>query len=64
MSKTSLRTPVGLYDIFDCPPADGATCIGHLLEFEATCVAETHVSTGVEDSVHHVLITNGAFIAA
>lgn len=59
---TSLCAPVGLDDIFDCPPADGAACIGHLFEFEATGVAETHVSTGIEDCVHHILVANGAFI--
>lgn len=62
LSGTCLRASVGLDDVFDCPPADGATRICHLLEFEATRVAETHVSAGVEDSVHHVLIANGAFI--
>jgi len=59
----SLRAPVGLDDIFDCPPADGAACVGHLLEFEATGVAETHVSAGVEYGVHLVLVANGAFVA-
>lgn len=29
--NTSLRAPVGLDDIFDYPPADGAASIGHLL---------------------------------
>lgn len=28
----SLRAPVDLDDIFDCPPADGAARVGHLLE--------------------------------
>lgn len=62
LSNTNLRAPVGLDDIFDCPPADGAARIGHLLEFEATGVAETHVSTGVEDRVNHILVANGAFV--
>lgn len=59
---SSLCAPVCLDDVFDCPPADGAARVGHLLEFEATGVAETHVSTGVEDGVHHVLVANGAFV--
>lgn len=63
MSNTSLRAPVGLDDVFDCPPADGTARIGHLLEFETTGVAKTHVSTGVEDCVHYILVANGAFVA-
>lgn len=59
---SSLRAPVGLDDIFDCPPANGAARIGHLLEFETAGVAETHVPTGVEDRVHCILIADGAFI--
>lgn len=62
LSSSSLRTPVGLDDVFDCPPADGAACVGHLLQFEAAGVAETHVSTGVQDRVHHILVANGALI--
>lgn len=61
--NATLRAPVGLDDVFDCPPADGAARVGHLLEFETTGVAETHVSTGVEDRVHHILIADGAFVA-
>lgn len=57
-----LRAPVGLYDVFDCPPADGAASVGHLLELEATSVAETHVTTGIQHSVHHVLIADGALV--
>lgn len=60
--STNLRAPVGLDDIFDCPPADGAARVGHLLEFDATGVAETHVSAGIEHCVHHVLVANGAFV--
>lgn len=62
-AEPSLRAPVGLDDIFDCPPADGAARVGHLLELEATGVAETHVSAGVEDRVHHVLVADGALVA-
>lgn len=63
MSCASLRAPVGLDNIFDCPSADGAARVGHLLEFEPAGVAETHVATGVEDRVHDVLVANGAFVA-
>lgn len=59
---SSLRAPVGLDDIFDCPPANGAARVRHLLEFETAGVAETHVPTGVEDRVHCILIADGAFI--
>lgn len=57
-----LRAPVGLDDVFDLPSADGTAGVGHFLEFEATGVAETHVSTGVDDCVHHVLVTDGALV--
>lgn len=57
-----LRAPVGLNNIFDCPPANGAARIGHFLQLEATGVTETHVSAGVEDGVHHILIADGAFV--
>lgn len=62
-SNNNLRAAVGLDDIFDCPPADGAASVGHFLEFEATGVAQTHVSAGVEDRVHHVLVADGALVA-
>lgn len=59
----SLRAPVGLDDVFDCPSADGAARIGHLLELEAAGVAETHVPAGVEHRVHRVLVADGALVA-
>lgn len=58
-----LRAPVDLDNIFDCPPADGAARIGHFLQLKAAGVTETHVSTGIKDRVHHVLIADGAFVA-
>ena len=61
-ARPILRAPVGLYNVFDCPPADWAAGIGHLLQFEATGVAETHVTTGVQHRVHYVLITDGALV--
>lgn len=54
---------VCLDNVFDCPPADGAAGVGHLLEFQSAGVAQTHMSTGVQHSVHHVLIADGALIA-
>lgn len=59
----NLRAPVDLDDVFDCPSADGAACVGHFLELKAAGVAETHVSAGIKDRVHHVLIADGALVA-
>lgn len=59
----NLRAPVDLDDVFDCPPADGAARIGHFLELKAAGVTETHVSAGVKDRVHYVLVADGALIA-
>lgn len=61
-AATSLRAPVRLNNVFDLPSADGTAGVGHLLEFEAAGVAQTHVSTGVDDRVHCVLVTDGALI--
>lgn len=63
LNMTCLRAPVGLDDVFDCPPADGAARVGHLLELEAAGVAQTHVAAGVEDRVHGVLVADGALVA-
>lgn len=57
-----LRAPVGLDNVFDLPSADGTAGVGHLLEFDAARVAQTHVSAGVDDRVHHVLVTDGALV--
>lgn len=57
-----LRAAIGLDDVFDLPPADGAAGVGHLLEFEAAGVAQTHVSTGVDHRVHAVLVADGALV--
>lgn len=43
-------------------PADGTAGVGHLLELEAAGVAQTHVSTGVDDRVHRVLVADGALV--
>lgn len=61
-ASVPLRAPVGLDNVFDLPSADGTAGVGHLLEFEAAGVAQTHVSTGVDDRVHRVLITDGALV--
>lgn len=57
-----LCAAVGLDDVLDLPPADGTAGVGHLLELEAAGVAQTHVSTGVDDRVHHVFVADGAFV--
>ncbi len=61
-SSVPLRAPVGLDNVFDLSSADGTAGVGHLLEFEATGVAKTHVSAGVDDRVHRVLVTDRALI--
>ena len=62
VSRCVLRAPVGLDNVFDLPPADGTAGVGHLLEFDAAAVAQTHVPTGVDNRVHRVLVTDGALI--
>lgn len=57
-----LSAPVGLYNVFDSSPTDRTASVGHLFEAEAAGVAETHVSTGVDDGVHCVFIANRALI--
>lgn len=61
-SAAALSAAVCFDDIFDGPSANGAAGIGHLLELQPAGIAETHVSTGVNDCVYHVLIADGAFI--
>lgn len=53
--------PVGFDDIFDRPPAYGATCIDLSLQLQPAVVAQTHVPTGVDDRVHLLIEANGAF---
>lgn len=43
-------------------PADGTAGVGHLLQLQAAGVAQTHVSTGVDDRVHRVLVADGALV--
>lgn len=62
MSNANLRVSVGLDDVLDCPSADWAARVGHLLELQATGVAKTHVTTGIKYSVHHVLAADGAVL--
>lgn len=62
--KGPLRATVGLNDVFDLSPADGAAGVGHLLKFDATGVAETHVTAGVDDRVHVILVADGTLIAS
>lgn len=59
----ALSAAVCFDDIFDGPSADGTASVGHLLELQPTRIAETHVSTGVNDCVYHVLIADGTFIS-
>lgn len=59
---TVLRAAVRLDDVFDLSPADGTAGVGHLLEFEAAGVAQTHVSAGVDNRVHCVLVADGALV--
>lgn len=62
MQRSSLAA-IGLDNVFDGPPADGTAGVGHLLEFESTGVAQTHMSAGVQHGVHHVLVADGALVA-
>lgn len=57
-----LRAAIGLDNVFNLPPADGAAGVGHLLEFEAAGIAQAHVPTGVDDRVHGVLVADGALV--
>lgn len=49
--------PIDLNDILDGPPADGAAGAGLPLEPQATAVAQTHMSTRVDDCVHFAVKT-------
>lgn len=60
--RLSLRAAIGLDDVFDLSPADGTAGIGHLLQLDAAGVAQTHMSAGVDDRVHRVLVADGALI--
>lgn len=62
-TRAALSAAVCFDDIFDGPSANGAASVGHLLELQPTRIAETHVSTGVNDCVYHVLVADGAFIS-
>lgn len=57
-----LCAPIGLDYVFDLPSADWTTGVGHLLELDAAGVAQTHVSAGVDDCVHQVLVADGALV--
>lgn len=57
-----LCTAVGLDDIFDLSSADWTASVGHTLESEATGVAQTHVSTGVDNRVHRILVADGTLV--
>lgn len=61
-ASVPLRAAISLDNVFDLPPADGTAGIGHLLQFEAAGVTQTHVSTGVDDRVHRVLVTDRALV--
>lgn len=62
VSPAPLRAAVGFDDVFDLSAAYGAAGVGHFLELDTTRVAQTHVSAGVDDRVHHVLVADGALI--
>lgn len=62
-SAAALSAAVCFDDIFDGSSANGTASIGHLLELQPTGIAETHVSTGVNNRVYHVLIADGAFVS-
>lgn len=57
-----LRASVRLDNVFDLSAADWTARVGHFLELDAAGVAETHVPAGVDHSVHHVLVANGALV--
>lgn len=57
-----LCTPIRLNYVFDLPSANWTTGVGHLLELDAAGVAQTHVSAGVDDCVHQVLVADGTLI--
>lgn len=54
----ALSASIGLYDVFDRSSADRTARVGHLFQAEATGVAETHVSAGVDDRVHCVFVAD------
>lgn len=62
LALVPLCAAIGLDDVFYLPPADGTAGVGHLLEFEAAAVAQTHVSAGVDYRVHWVFVTDGALV--
>lgn len=57
-----LCAPVGLYNVFNSPPTDWTAGVGHLFEAQAAGVAQTHVTAGVDDRVHRVLVADGALV--
>lgn len=57
-----LSAPIGLYNVFYGSPADRTAGVGHLFEAEAACVAETHVSAGVDDRVHCVFVADRTLV--
>lgn len=57
-----LCAPVGLYYVFNSPPADWTAGVGHLFEAQATAVAQAHVTTRIDNRVHCVLVADGALV--
>lgn len=53
--------PICFDYIFDGPPAYRTARVDLSLQLEAAVVAQTHVSTGVDDGVHLLVEANGAF---
>lgn len=62
LQKWLLCAPVGLYNVFNSPPADRTAGVGHLFEAQAAAVAQAHVTTRIDNRVHCVLIADGALI--
>lgn len=59
--NTSQSRPIGFDHVFDRPPAYGTAGVDLSLQLQPTVVAQTHVSTGVDDSVHLLVEANSAF---
>lgn len=57
-----LCASVGLYDVFDGPPADRTAGVGHLFEAQATAVAQAHVAARIDNRVHRVLVADRALV--
>lgn len=57
-----LCAPIGLYNVFNSPPADWTAGVSHLFEAQATGVAQAHVTARIDNRVHGVLVADGALV--